>query len=414
MIRRSERTADIVLVGAGLVFLVSYPFKAHIWGGLVMHIAGAAFVGGLADWYAVTALFAKPLGISFRTEILPRSKGRIVETVREMVTRELLTAGHVYRVIKDEKVASKLIRAAVQEIEAGRVRSMAHRIGADIAKRIDVNEVATDVLHAVLSGAKSWKLTPVLCALLKRIVEDDTADVLWRHVNRSMRRIIGGSELRPYICGVLEAVAERYAEDSVLRKIIVLVAGTVSSTEETAERIQEGIVAYLKTQESIHSPLGERVRAAVNGLRLKLERDEAWQASVEAYKNEMLAELFEGEEFRPERLLSEKRRLQLLAFAETELQRYAEAMSTDEKRAEALERMLHGLAVRALRKLRLKVADEVTAGVERYSAAELSEAVRSKIGHDLQMIRINGACIGGILGSAFYLLHLLVREVRIW
>ena len=58
----------------GYYILISYPQRQDIFWAFIMHVSGAAMIGGLADWYAVTALFTKPLGIPFKTAILPRSR----------------------------------------------------------------------------------------------------------------------------------------------------------------------------------------------------------------------------------------------------------------------------------------------------------------------------------------------------
>ena len=77
--------ANYILIIAALLLLFSYPFRDLFWGGLIMHLSGAALIGGLADWYAVTALFRRPLGISFKTALIPSSKERIAETDRHMI-----------------------------------------------------------------------------------------------------------------------------------------------------------------------------------------------------------------------------------------------------------------------------------------------------------------------------------------
>ncbi len=70
--------ANTILALSGGTFLATYPFLDHSGWALLNHMSGAALVGGLADWYAVTALFRKPLGISYKTAILSNSKEKIV------------------------------------------------------------------------------------------------------------------------------------------------------------------------------------------------------------------------------------------------------------------------------------------------------------------------------------------------
>ena len=68
--RRQRRLALAVLVVAAVTAVLAYPVRATWWGGWILAIAEAGLVGGLADWFAVTAIFRRPLGLPFPT---PRS-----------------------------------------------------------------------------------------------------------------------------------------------------------------------------------------------------------------------------------------------------------------------------------------------------------------------------------------------------
>lgn len=92
--------ATIVLLFMTVIFLIAYPYKAYVWGAFIMHMSGAAMIGGLADWYGVTALFSKPLGISYKTAILPRSKDRLILLARRMLSEEILRVSYMYKIIK--------------------------------------------------------------------------------------------------------------------------------------------------------------------------------------------------------------------------------------------------------------------------------------------------------------------------
>ena len=77
--------------------------------GLLNHGFIAATIGGLADWFAVTALFRKPLGISYRTEILKRNRGRITDAIIDFVSRDLLNKENIMDTIREENTAQLLI-----------------------------------------------------------------------------------------------------------------------------------------------------------------------------------------------------------------------------------------------------------------------------------------------------------------
>src|SRR5665648_847468 len=93
--RNNTKTANITLGGITLGFLLSYPFHASFVGGLIASGCSAGMIGGLADWFAVTALFRRPLGIRpgkiIRTDIIPQNRERIFAALTDMVQNELLS-----------------------------------------------------------------------------------------------------------------------------------------------------------------------------------------------------------------------------------------------------------------------------------------------------------------------------------
>lgn len=97
---RRSRIANYILITAAVLLLLAYPFQDFFWGGFLTHLASAALIGGLADWYAVTALFRHPLGIRFKTALIPNSKERIAEMARHMIESEILTVSNMYTVLK--------------------------------------------------------------------------------------------------------------------------------------------------------------------------------------------------------------------------------------------------------------------------------------------------------------------------
>ena len=97
---KTKPMATILLVVMAVVFLISYPQRQGILWAFIMHISGAAMIGGLADWYAVTALFTKPLGIGYKTAILPRSRERLIQIGRTMLSEELLRVPQMYYAVK--------------------------------------------------------------------------------------------------------------------------------------------------------------------------------------------------------------------------------------------------------------------------------------------------------------------------
>src|SRR5262245_63904275 len=94
--RRQRRLALIVLVAAAVTAVLVYPVRASWWGGWILAIAEAGMVGGLADWFAVTAIFRRPLGLPIpHTALIPANWELMAARVGRMVGSRVLTKEYV-------------------------------------------------------------------------------------------------------------------------------------------------------------------------------------------------------------------------------------------------------------------------------------------------------------------------------
>ena len=111
--RRPRRLALVVLLGAGGLALLAFPFRATWWGGLLLAVGEAGVVGGLADWFAVTALFRRPLGLPIpHTALIPANWELLAVRVGTMVGDRVLTKDYVLQEIAAVDTGALLARLA--------------------------------------------------------------------------------------------------------------------------------------------------------------------------------------------------------------------------------------------------------------------------------------------------------------
>ena len=89
--------ADGLLVLSMALCLFSYMYMETSWAKLLFHMALAAGIAGLADWYAVRSLFHKPLGIGFHTDIIKNSRVKMMAAARNMLMEQIFTVPALYR-----------------------------------------------------------------------------------------------------------------------------------------------------------------------------------------------------------------------------------------------------------------------------------------------------------------------------
>ena len=120
----------ISLLGAASTAPIS---TGSFLGGLVHHGFLAASIGGLADWFAVTALFRKPLGISYRTEILTRNRQRIMQAVVDFAGNDLLNEDNIMQYVEQKNLSEML----VTYLESNERKNIMNNIDVNLKKRGD-------------------------------------------------------------------------------------------------------------------------------------------------------------------------------------------------------------------------------------------------------------------------------------
>ncbi|WP_295787237.1 DUF445 domain-containing protein [uncultured Veillonella sp.] len=397
--------ATTLLLVMMVIFLIVYPFRANPWFAFLTHVSGAAMIGGLADWYAVTALFSKPLGIPYKTALIPRSKARLVETARYMMVEELLRVPQMYQVIKEEQLLKRIITYFLSQEGRAQITHFLAEVGGQLANQFDSSPIKKEITEAIKKGIHHWKVSPLLVRFGHLIMGQETAAVLWLYVNRMMQRLLGSAGIQPYLVGIVRAMMNRYSENSFWRELALALGSDSFSPEQVADLIQRKGTQFLKSQESLHSTMGQYVYHKVIWLLSELERNPQWQENVENLKNRWFTEIVEDVNIGSEQLTWQG----IVHRVQEEAEQYALRLLNDRARMEGLERLLLYQSVPLLRKLRPFVDNSVVKELMAYSPEKLSQVIKGKLYHDLQMIRINGSLVGAVLGGLFYVASYLIR-----
>src|SRR5438045_6250056 len=154
-----------LLVVMALVFAAARALEPrHPWLGYVKSFAEAAMVGGLADWFAVTALFRHPLGLPIpHTAIIPRNKDRIGEALASFIRENFLIPRVVARRMQRLDVAGaagRFLRTPAGE--GTRIRSGASRLIADIFESLDDERLGGIVKGAISTRLRKMEVSPLL------------------------------------------------------------------------------------------------------------------------------------------------------------------------------------------------------------------------------------------------------------
>ena len=133
----TRRLATVSLIFMAVGFVVSLPFKENAWVFWLQSGFEAGLVGGIADWFAITALFRHPLGLKIpHTNLLPKNRERVIESIVHMLETDLLNKESIVAKLQHMTLADRVIkilrsilvlpafRATVTELLVGLIRKL--------------------------------------------------------------------------------------------------------------------------------------------------------------------------------------------------------------------------------------------------------------------------------------------------
>jgi len=413
-----RRLALGVLIGAGALAVAAFPVRATWWGGWILAIAEAGIVGGLADWFAVTAIFRRPLGLPIpHTALIPHNWERMAERVGVMVGGRVLTKDYVRDEIARINFADLLAR------------------GAERVSRAD--------LEAITRTAARWvgeQLTPASAAELlgrvrRALVHAPVAPLLATTLGIARRqgwdqRIIDGgfsvlagamerSEFRAAVGEVIDDLLARYRERLGVYPRLFMGLATMLGVLDR-DRLVAALHAGLRevARDRDH-PLRAQGAEVLADFERRLVDDPALAARVEAAKVELLqapavaALVDEAAEAVTRALRADLagERSELAAWLAERLDRARVALVADAALRAEIDAWARTRLTELIERHHGRIAQFIENGVRALGPEGAVQLIEEHAGDDLQFIRVNGTVVGGLAGGAIYAIHLVLHAL---
>ena len=403
-LRRMRWVATGMLVAMAATYAVSRLLDdRHPAFGFIRAFAEAAMVGGLADWFAVTALFRHPLGLPIpHTAIIPRNKDRIGTTLAAFLRDNFLIPAVVARRMRGVDVAWAAGRwLAGPGGGQGRLRLGAARLAADVLASLDQKR-----LGGMVRGAMGQRLRAL-----------DVAPLLGQALSAAMAE---GRHL-PLLDGIIRWAAKILAaNDHLIRAMVHERAGSVMRWTGLDETLSNKIIDGLDNLlfEMAHDPdhpLREKAEEGLSTLADDLQHSPEMQARVERVKAEIIdnpamQNWLDGvwEQARAAMLRMARDPDAALAgqFGEA-LGQLGETLQKDPLLAATINRFVRRAVVGMAADYGDGIVRLVSETVRGWDAGTVTRRLENAVGRDLQYIRINGTIVGGLVGLAIHAVDVL-------
>jgi uncharacterized membrane-anchored protein YjiN (DUF445 family) len=407
--RHRAVATTLLLLMAGLTAL-AYRLPPGPWSALLAASATAGVVGGLADWFAVTALFRRPLGLPIpHTAIIPRQKERLGQGLGRFVANQVFTEAEVRRVIagldvagilagfladpKASKPAAQALAAAVprllRTLEDGRALRLTLRLLPRLAGGPGTAQVVARILRALIAGGQHQAVFDLALVQLKTVLaakQEELRAAIKRRVREQGGKLMGwaaGAYVADKVLAVLNAELEKVEPGE-------------SDLRLAFEAWIETEIARLENEPERAAALGRAIRAALSHPTVAEWLHDLWAR---------LRDAITADAANPDG--------RTLTFLETTLVNTGTFLAEDEAARARLNAGAEAAFAQLVPSAQARLAEFIAGVVKSWNTADVTEKIELRVGKDLQYVRINGTVVGFLAGGALHLLIGALTDGRV-
>ncbi|MFE1177319.1 DUF445 domain-containing protein [Streptomyces sp. NPDC058773] len=398
-VRRMKALATGLLLAVAVVYVLAKwagSAGAGGWTGYVAAAAEAGMVGALADWFAVTALFKRPMGLPIpHTAIIPTKKDQLGQSLGDFVGENFLSAEVVRRRLRSVGVGRRLGGWLAEPRNADRVTaelSTALRGALTVLRDSDVQAV---VGEAITRRADAQEIAPGLGTLLDKVVAEGghrrVVDLLVARAHDWL--VLHGDSVMSAVSGGAPGWTPRFVDRKVGDRVYKELLRFVTEMRDMPEHPARGAIdRFLRDfADDLQSDPGTRAKVE----RLKSEvlgRAEVQDLIASAWGSIRALIVAAAEDERSELRL--RVRAALLSLGRR--------LAGEERLQAKVDGWLEGAAVYVVTTYQSEITSLISDTVAGWDAEHTSKKIEAHIGRDLQFIRINGTVVGALAGLCIY------------
>jgi len=387
--------ATVLLLSMALLFFCSIALERYYpWFEIVRSFSEAAMVGALADWFAVTALFRKPLGLPIpHTAVIPRNKERIGRSLGEFIEQYLISE----KILSEQRIdiAGPLSKWLANDDNRAFILKRVQRImerlvdvAYDPEYRVFFREVLLDELSHI-------ELPKLFAGLIELITEASNHEVFFDEIMKLGREHLLANQawIKEKIRDASPWFIPAFVDSTIVEAIINRIDDTIEAalsdpSHELRMRFRESVrkfVSRLQQDSELKAMVTRITQAFVTNKRLLSSINSIGNAIITA----ILADL--GKE--SPRLIEPIDRLII---------RVISLVDQDQDFCERLNRTLRTIGEMFIGEHRHEISDTIARTLDSWDTPTLVGRLESYLSKDLQFIRINGTLVGGLVGLIIY------------
>lgn len=408
--------ATYALLFSVIGFAAFYPYSSSFWGGLFYSAFLAATIGGLADWFAVTALFSKPLGISYKTAIIPRNRARLLQELIVFTGKDLLNPENIMKSIERYDTAQMVIAYLEDAQGKKKIKELAEQLSLILLDRVNTEEIGKVIEIAVKGGMREIHLAPVILDSFRWSLANKFDENVIDFILNELVWIVKEPQSHGVLCQIITEIKQQYEGNLKRRQFVSLIFDL--SSERLAGVLQNELINYLAKLQNPEHKLRLELKEWFYRQVTLLDGNAQYEELIDRWQNKVIEEqmciadwvaAYLNRQMKPE---DDEAALAPLGA----LDRYIEQKIVELKSKMAVQSTVDqkiksylNLFVHEQHGLITSIIQEQ---LNEFSDQSLSTFIESRVADDLQMIRINGALVGAVVGMLLYTITYVAE--RLW
>lgn len=429
----NKKLANRILIFLFLGFSIITLFRIFIFDNFIIELLSftveAALIGGIADWFAITALFKEPLGFSWHTALIPKNREKVIEAVSNMVEGELLSYEFIESKVEKIHIVNLLISYVENYNAKNSIAKLIEKYAQDILIKFDTNKIAEYIEDFLKNKFKNVDISIQIKKIFDWAIENGEYEQFLENIVNGLIIVVNKDSTKEEIYKIInDEVQKSKNKNTGLKRMFFELAldiaeGTNSiNIRDAADSLQQELIGILTKMKNKNDPMHIRLDQMFKEYIREMETDDSISNSIEKWKEEIMSRIYLKDEL--QKLINGV--VKITDNASSELETYSAEVSTSNnspviqwliaqvnkyfnnfKQDEKIKNWLEGYIKENLMKVikaehhLLGMMVKETLGT--FTNEALNEFIESKAGNDLHWIRINGSIVGAVVGVIIYL-----------
>lgn len=402
---QTKYIAGISLGVMGVGFAASIPFQGTIAGEIIQGGFEAGLVGGLADWFAVTALFRHPMGIPIpHTALLPKNRKRVTKGLIHTLENEWLTKESITNKVKEMQLAQMVLQIAEREMQSDAVKKGIVTIAEKAIVSIDTEKLAVIIEKELKTYLHTINTSNILQVLVDQLVVQEYDEKTLDYILVKVKDWTAQDEARYQLGSLGMKAMENIKVDGFLQFTLKSFMNIVDE-DKIGGILQKFIISNINSLQEADNSTRQLILAKIRQEIINVKENEALLKELENWKEKWIVNWDATDKIKE---MLEQVQQRVVAFVNNEefadkyvipfLQKQMNKIKEDEQTVQKIEDWLQKQVVSLVEKNHSKIGKLVQENLDKLDDKTLIEMIENNVGKDLQWIRVNGAVCGFMIG----------------